>query len=132
MTERPASPPPLPVSRMPLYNYECTRCGPFVSFRLIDERDAPAACPECRRAARRVITAPNLALMPVATRKAHAVNERSRHAPRVSRGHRCGAGCGCGAGSRKKPAGAIAGKTPEGAPAFKASRRHARPWMLGH
>jgi hypothetical protein len=42
-------------------------------------------CPRCRRQARRVICAPNLALMNESLRRAHERNEKSAHEPRVVR-----------------------------------------------
>ena len=114
---------------MPLYNYECKACGPFMSFHLMDDRNTPTSCPDCRRVARRVVSAPNLAMMNSNTRKAHAINERSRYEPRVSdsrTGHNCGTGCGCKP-SKRKPA-----RKPDGTPALHAPRQGNRPWMLGH
>ncbi len=115
---------------MPLYDYECQECGPFVSFSSIEERSAPSFCPVCGRTSRRVISAPNLCLMASGTRKAHAVNERSQHAPRVSRGHQCSSSCGCGTGTiRKKVATTTIPKLGQ----FQtSSRKSPRPWMLGH
>jgi len=113
---------------MPLYDFECQECGPFVAFSSIEERSRPAFCPDCGRMSRRVITAPNLCLMPTNTRTAHAVNERSQHAPRVRRGHTCSAGCGCGTGSKT-----VATTTIPKLGQFQTSTKKAnRPWMLGH
>ena len=117
---------------MPLYDFECAACGPFVSFRLIDDRNLPASCPTCSQVVRRTISAPNLCLMPGTTRKAHSINERSRHEPTVRRGHQCGSGCGCAPGKsvrRGKKVTPAGGKLGE----FQmASGNSARPWMLGH
>jgi len=112
---------------MPVYVYACSDCGDFQLFRSIGERNDPAWCPSCEEPARRSISSPNLALMPAAGRRAHAMNERSRHEPRVSGGgHSCGSGCGCGTPVRKKQVrqtklGQVQGQKPG-----------ARPWMLGH
>jgi len=115
---------------MPLYDFECQECGPFVAFSSIEDRARPAFCPECGRTSRRVISAPNLCLMPSTTRKAYAINERSQHAPRVSRGHACGAGCGCGSGSSSKK---VATTTIPKLGQFQTStKKSPRPWMLGH
>lgn len=104
---------------MPLYDYSCPSCGPFVAFRAIASRDTLQRCPNCASAASRHITAPNLALMPATTRKAYAINERSAHEPRVRSAHTCSSGCGCG--------------TPKGtAIKSKKPKRNQRPWMLGH
>jgi putative FmdB family regulatory protein len=46
---------------MPVYDYECARCGAFEAVRRIAERDDPAACPQCGAAAARVtIGAPSV------------------------------------------------------------------------
>ena len=96
---------------MPTYEYACDACGGFDALRPIAERDAPCACPGCGAPAPRVLlTAPALCCLSSATRKAHAVNERSAHSPR----------CGCAAHGK-------AGN-PGGARAFRARR----PWMIGH
>ncbi len=108
---------------MPLYNYECAECGPFVSLRELSDRNRPAFCPDCQRIGKRAITAPNLCLMPASRRKAHAVNERSRHEPRVRRGHQCSSGCGCAPKSEAK-----SGTMTQ----FKTAKANSRPWMLGH
>jgi putative FmdB family regulatory protein len=115
---------------MPLYNYACTTHGEFDAWRPMAKSSAPARCPICRRLARRGVSAPNLADMDSNNRKAHSINERSAHEPRVVskgdpgwsaiRGHAHGGGHdGHGHGhARAKPSG----------------HRHgpARPWMVGH
>lgn len=39
---------------MPVYDYECARCGTFEAVRRIAERDDPASCPDCGEIAGRV------------------------------------------------------------------------------
>jgi putative FmdB family regulatory protein len=68
---------------MPIYDYNCTDCGPFRKMRSMAESDAPMACPACGRISRKVITAPFLADMAPHNRIASQRNERSAHAPRV-------------------------------------------------
>jgi putative FmdB family regulatory protein len=105
---------------MPLYDYECGRCGSFTALRPMAEYEAPLACPDCGASAPRVmLTAPRLGAMDRPQLAAHATNERSAHAPRRS-GH--APGCGCCAGS-----GAKAKSTP---PVKGFSNR--RPWMISH
>jgi len=42
---------------MPFYEYECERgCGRFDLQRRLAQRDEPVACPQCRGAARRVLS----------------------------------------------------------------------------
>lgn len=111
---------------MPVYDFSCGTCGDFRELRTIDERNDPARCPACEGVAQRLILAPNLGLMQPAARKANAINEKSRHEPRVSSPHSCGSGCGCGTSVRPNRM----KKTPLGT--LQAPKASARPWMLGH
>src|SRR5882724_4449610 len=81
---------------MPFYEYDCAGCGTFTLRRSMEDRNLPAACPECEQEADRLMGAPSLGLMSSGLRRAHAINEKSRHEPRVSAGHHCSTGCGCG------------------------------------
>lgn len=72
---------------MPLYDYDCPRCGPFRAWRTMSEFEKPAKCPECRKSAARAIATPTLG-MDSGLRKAHAVNEKSASEPRVVRRRR--------------------------------------------
>ena len=111
---------------MPFYDFECDLCGDFTSFCTIEQRDRAIECPECGLEARRLVSAPNLALMNPIGRKAAATNERSAHAPRVSNGHSCGSRCGCGTKIRK-------GRTKQTQLGLaETPKAGARPWMLGH
>lgn len=106
---------------MPMYDYHCDHCGPFSALRPMSEYRDPMSCPSCGDAARRVITAPNLACMSASNRTAWERNERSAHEPR--RGS-CSSGT-CGHNHHHaKPAAAAA---PIRKPATQT-----RPWMLGH
>ncbi len=105
---------------MPVYDYACAACGPFTVLRPMAQFQDPHDCPGCGAASGRAfLTAPNLASMDPGRRKAHATNERSRHAPRKSSGH--GAGCGCCSGAAKATRPAAAKSFP-----------NARPWMISH
>ncbi len=113
---------------MPIYDFNCQHCGDFQAMLTISERNDPTRCPGCARTARRLVMAPNLAVMNPVARKASAINERSRHEPRIRESHTCGSGCGCGTSTKIRPArkrdtklGVLAGQKPG-----------ARPWMLGH
>jgi len=111
---------------MPVYDFTCSDCGDFRALLTILERNEPTTCPSCAQVGQRLILAPNLALMNPIKRKATAVNEKSRHEPRISSGHSCGSGCGCGTKirpSRTK-------ETKLGV--LQGQKATARPWMLGH
>lgn len=111
---------------MPVYDFTCAECGDFREFLSIDQRNEPTACPSCDRIGRRVIRAPNLALMNPNMRKAHGINEKSRHEPRTSQSHTCGGGCGCG--TKIRPARMKDTKLGQ----LQTQKASARPWMLGH
>lgn len=72
---------------MPLYDYECARCGPFRDWRSMRDFAKPADCPDCGKAAARALATPTLG-MDAGQRKAHAINEKSAHEPRVVRRRR--------------------------------------------
>lgn len=116
---------------MAFYDYNCARCGEFSLWRKLDERNQPAECPHCHAAAERLISAPQLSLMPDGRRQAFARNEKSQHEPGVKKRHRCGSGCGCGSsgsGTRKSTRTVDLGKAGR----FETSKKVKRPWMLGH
>ncbi|MGA2244516.1 MAG: zinc ribbon domain-containing protein [Verrucomicrobiota bacterium] len=115
---------------MALYDYVCEACGEFALWRKLAERNLPAECPTCQAPAERMISAPQLSLMPAARRIAFARNEKSREDPGVKTRHRCGTGCGCG--SSKAHARDSTLDVHLGAGRFKAPKKIKRPWMLGH
>ena len=111
---------------MPVYDFTCEDCGDFSEFLPIERRNEPIPCPSCEKNGRRLILAPNLALMNPLRRRATAINEKARHEPRVSTGHSCGSGCGCG--TKIRPV-----RTKETKLGVLQSQKpSARPWMLGH
>jgi len=113
---------------MPVYEYLCNDCGPFTDMRPMSECDDPQGCPRCESSSPRVIlTAPNFFCMPSDKRKAHAINERSSHAPKTVAEYKASHGAGCGCCSTKKPARLVT-KTSSGAKGFPT----ARPWMISH
>jgi putative FmdB family regulatory protein len=96
---------------MPTYEYACGACGAFDALRPIAQRNDPCTCPACGAASPRVVfTPPGLSFVADEVRQAHAVNERSAHAPR----------CSC---ASHAPA-----KTASGAKGFSGKR----PWMISH
>jgi putative FmdB family regulatory protein len=112
---------------MPVYDYLCSRCGPFTEMRPMADCDLPHECPGCRRQAPRAfLTAPDLAAMSAERRFAHATNERSAAAPqRLSEAKSAhGAGCGCCSGKSLR----YTKRGRNGTKTFPGSR----PWMLSH
>jgi putative FmdB family regulatory protein len=114
---------------MPVYDYQCTRCGPFTDMKPMAEADRSHECPQCGMdAPRAFLTAPYLASMTPERRLAHATNERSASTPRTLSGSKAhGAGCGCCAAKPLRPLGKRTGRAKhtetKGFPAR-------RPWML--
>jgi putative FmdB family regulatory protein len=118
------------VPTVPVYEYACAGCGDFTALRPMAAYREPQPCPGCGVPAPRVLlTAPACASMPAAERRAHAVNERSAHAPRtavadaVGGRKKHGLGCACCAGSRGS-----ATMLPSGEKTFPSKR----PWMISH
>jgi len=114
---------------MPTYEYLCDSCGEFSAIRPMSEYRSAHACPTCGTSAARVLgSAPAIAGMPATARTAHAVNERSTHAPSTSAEYKAkhGSGCGCcgGVANRRSSAATAA----DGSKSFPAKR----PWMISH
>ncbi len=104
---------------MPSYDYLCATCGSFTALRPMADYAAPQDCPGCGRSAgRAMLSVPNIAAMPAGKRHAHATNERSANAPRLS--HR--PGCSCCSPAKPKTTGPAAAKS------FPSQR----PWMISH
>lgn len=68
---------------MPLYAFDCARCGSFDAFRPVTDAAAAASCPGCGAPARRCYTPPGLALMARPMRRARDREEQSAHEPAV-------------------------------------------------
>jgi putative FmdB family regulatory protein len=68
---------------MPLYSYECRKCGPFQDWRALSLAGADADCPLCGQASRRQVSMPFLSSVSRNVRIAHERNERSMERPRV-------------------------------------------------
>lgn len=110
---------------MPVYEYWCDSCGPFEAIAPISRYADPQSCPTCAELGPRVmLTAPKLAIMDSAIRKAHETNEKSADSPRRS-AHGPGCGC-CGGGGKKINPGTL--HRPDGSKSFPAKR----PWMISH
>jgi len=94
---------------MPIYEYDCDAHGGFERELPMREAHRQAACPSCGASSRRVLSVPNVAQLSSGNRKAHAINEKSRHEPRVV--------------------------TRESRPASdqrQVHTGHGRPWSIGH
>jgi putative FmdB family regulatory protein len=68
---------------VPIYAFTCAACGSFEVTRRVAEASAPASCPRCGAEARRVFTAPGLALLAKPVRGVLDLQEKSAHAPAV-------------------------------------------------
>ncbi|HEV7774410.1 MAG TPA: zinc ribbon domain-containing protein [Conexibacter sp.] len=68
---------------MAIYVFTCEDCGPFELLRPMAEAGAPANCPSCGTTARRVFTAPGLALLAAPMRRALSEEDKSAHEPDV-------------------------------------------------
>ncbi|MEA2289860.1 MAG: hypothetical protein QOD55_1857 [Solirubrobacteraceae bacterium] len=68
---------------MPIYAFTCRACGSFDMTRPVADAGAPAACPRCGDDARRVFTAPGLALLATPVRGLLDREEKSAHVPEV-------------------------------------------------
>lgn len=86
---------------MPLYEYDCSRCGRFSDFRPIAEYALPAICPGCSADAPRIsLSAP--AMIVRGTQGGAMVADDASRASRFSASSGHGAACGCGCGNRVK------------------------------
>jgi putative FmdB family regulatory protein len=110
---------------MPVYEFECERCGPFDEFR--DHRSAaePMACPSCGAPARRRYSAVYLNrkawLRGAANPELQERIERSHTGePNVVRG------------SPTAPGGEAGSSGRSGGSEGGIQRSTGRPWMLGH
>jgi putative FmdB family regulatory protein len=70
---------------MPIYEYECLEHGVFEEQRKVAESGASGACPRCRQASPRIVSAPSLGRLERSQVRAIERNEKSRHEPRVVR-----------------------------------------------
>jgi putative FmdB family regulatory protein len=108
---------------MPVYEYLCSDCGPFIAIRPMAEFEHPQPCEQCGEPApRALLTAPAMSGLNAGRREAGAVNERSANAPKRAKRHPPSCGCCSGGGRRKLNAETVSAK---GFPAQ-------RPWMIGH
>lgn len=115
---------------MPVYDFTCQDCGDFRELLTIAERNNSVSCPLCKKVSQRLILAPGLSLMNPGLRKAHGVNEKSRHEPTVRSSHSCSSRCGCGTEGSSKIRKNNVKETKLGK--LQGQKATSRPWMLGH
>lgn len=109
---------------MPLYDYNCSDCGPFEAITPLARSSDPCACPDCEQEApRAILHAPQISSVSGAIRKAHETNERSADSPKRS-SH--GPGCGCCGGGSKENRSTL--HRADGSKSFPTKR----PWMISH
>lgn len=119
---------------MPLYEYDCTDCGPFTEMRPMAESGLPCPCPDCGDPSPRAyFTAPMMACVGTDARFAMETNETAQNKPmsvgeyaakQAAKSHR--AGCSCCVPTKRKKSTTV--KTPSGAKSFPTKR----PWMISH
>jgi putative FmdB family regulatory protein len=68
---------------VPTYAFTCGSCGSFDVIRAMAAAAAPASCPSCGGEARRVFTAPGLALLARPARDLLDLEHKSAHEPEV-------------------------------------------------
>jgi len=113
---------------MPVYDYQCDACGPFVETRPMAECEEPCPCPGCGAAAARAyLTAPRLGTMSSERRAAFATNERSTNAPRLSSSSDNAHGATCACCNTRASRFTKYGKSGS-AKGFPTKR----PWMISH
>lgn len=117
---------------MPIYEYQCASCGPFVELRPMALSSEPCECNDCGEMSERVIlSAPHMAGMDTARRQAFQTNERSAHEPHLStKSERLdksshAPGCSC---CRSKQGKSSASQLSDGSKIFPTRR----PWMISH
>src|SRR5688572_3906738 len=104
---------------MPMYEYECAEHGVFDEMRSMARASEAVECPICRVPSPRILSAPRLRAAAAHVVRAHDVNERSRHEPRVTQRHQHGPHCNHG-------------PTGEGARPKLQKSATSRPWVLEH
>lgn len=118
---------------MPLYEYQCEKCGVFSAFRNMSESSLAVACESCGNLGERILSAPNFALVGKATQLAHERNERSAHEPKTMRRSSCGCSGSHTCNTRTNSATVKQAANREPGNGYQMQTKpSARPWMLGH
>jgi putative FmdB family regulatory protein len=122
---------------MPVYDYQCDRCGAFTEMRPMAECDLPHDCPVCgAESPRAFLSVPYLASMSSERRLAYATNERSSSSPQTLSGLKAhGGSCGCCSGKSFRPDKRKRGDKTAAKPAGPSAAKSfpsRRPWMISH
>ncbi|MBE9181963.1 zinc ribbon domain-containing protein [Oculatella sp. LEGE 06141] len=88
---------------MPLYEFQCSTCGPFEQWRSMADATQPMQCPTCDTAARRIFSPPSLLLS-----SSLRLRQSQGSDPRVTT------------------------RSPEPTPPKLHNHSHGRPWMISH
>lgn len=83
---------------MPIYEYDCERCGRFTALRKLAQYEQPAPCPACGAEVPRALTHPAWLGASARQRRYDAAAPSSRQAVAAPRTHGSSCSC-CGAGA---------------------------------
>ncbi len=115
---------------MPLYEYHCPVCAThFTALKKMSASHLPASCQRCGELSRRVLSAPHIALVGAAQKRAYERNEKSAHEPSSVRRSSCGCS---GRHVCQTSATSSVTREPSGTVLQRQTKATARPWMLGH
>ncbi|MGR9085958.1 MAG: FmdB family zinc ribbon protein [Gammaproteobacteria bacterium] len=116
---------------MPVYDYKCPTHGVFYELASLADSAKPCACPNCGQlSARIILIPPGIFKMARDAKRAHEVNEKSRHEPLFStperreteQSHASACGCAIHRGNSRLML------TARGEKMFPSMR----PWMISH
>ena len=92
---------------MPVYEYNCKKCGTFTNLQSMLRAGEACACTKCGALSERALATPTLYSLSDEKRKAHSTNEKSAHEPnRIKGGNKNkdnghGSNCSCcGSGNK--------------------------------
>ena len=68
---------------MPLYEFQCRKCGSFEEFISLKSYESKANCPSCNKNAFRIYNSPNVYKTSPSFRKAKGINEKNQESPAV-------------------------------------------------
>ncbi|MDC0900133.1 zinc ribbon domain-containing protein [Paracoccaceae bacterium] len=116
---------------MPVYEYNCKKCGTFTNLQSMLRAGEACACTKCGALSERALATPTLYSLSDEKRKAHSTNEKSANEPnRIKGGNKNkdnghGSNCSCcGSGNKKSTTMHL----PDGSKTFPTKRS----WMISH